>query len=32
MKWCFAEIFETVAALVPDQPALVNGDTRRTWR
>src|SRR5271165_2039787 len=32
MKWCFAEVFETVASLVPDRPALVNGDVRRTWR
>ncbi|HTP76779.1 MAG TPA: acyl-CoA synthetase [Rhizomicrobium sp.] len=32
MKWHFADVFETVAALVPDSPALVNGDTRRTWR
>jgi acyl-CoA synthetase (AMP-forming)/AMP-acid ligase II len=32
MKWHFAEVFETVAALVPDGIALVHGDTRRTWR
>ena len=32
MKWCFAEIFETVANLVPDNVALINGETRRTWR
>ncbi len=32
MKWCFADIFETVAELVPESIALVNGDTRRTWR
>jgi fatty-acyl-CoA synthase len=32
MKWCFAEVFETVASLVPDSPALINGDVRRTWR
>jgi fatty-acyl-CoA synthase len=32
MKWCFAEIFETVAGLVPDATALINGDVRRTWR
>ena len=32
MKWCFADVFETVASLVPDSPALVNGDVRRTWR
>ena len=32
MNWSFAEVFETVADLVPDQLALVNGETRRTWR
>ena len=32
MKWCFAELFETVAALVPEQVALIHGETRRTWR
>jgi fatty-acyl-CoA synthase len=32
MKWCFADVFETVAGLVPDRLALVNGDVRRTWR
>ena len=32
MKWCFADVFETVASLVPDGLALVNGDVRRTWR
>ncbi len=32
MKWCFAEVFETVASLVPDSVALVNGEVRRTWR
>ncbi|HLZ83763.1 MAG TPA: acyl-CoA synthetase [Caulobacteraceae bacterium] len=32
MKWCFADVFETVAALVPDSLALINGDVRRTWR
>ena len=32
MKWCFAEVFEKVASLVPDRLALINGDTRRTWR
>jgi acyl-CoA synthetase (AMP-forming)/AMP-acid ligase II len=32
VKWCFAEVFETVAAQVPDRVALVNGDVRRTWR
>jgi fatty-acyl-CoA synthase len=30
--WCFAEVFETVAGLVPDAPALIHGETRRTWR
>ena len=32
MKWHFADLFETVAALVPDRVAVVNGDMRRTWR
>jgi fatty-acyl-CoA synthase len=32
MKWCFADVFETVASLVPDSVALINGDVRRTWR
>ena len=32
MKWHFADVFETVAALVPDNIALVNGEVRRTWR
>jgi fatty-acyl-CoA synthase len=32
MKWCFAEVFGKVASLVPDRLALINGDTRRTWR
>ncbi len=32
MKWCFAEVFETVAGVVPDRLALINGETRRTWR
>jgi len=32
MKWCFAELFETVASVVPDRIALINGETRRTWR
>jgi fatty-acyl-CoA synthase len=30
--WCFADLFETVAGLVPDAPALIHGETRRTWR
>jgi 3-oxocholest-4-en-26-oate---CoA ligase len=32
MKWHFADVFETVARLAPDRTALVNGETRRTWR
>ncbi len=32
MKWHFAEVFETVADLVPESPALINGDVRRSWR
>lgn len=32
MKWHFADIFETIAELVPDQPALIEGKTRRSWR
>ncbi len=32
MIWCFADLFETVASLVPDSLALVNGEVRRTWR
>ena len=32
MKWHFADVFETVAGLVPDSLALINGDVRRTWR
>jgi 3-oxocholest-4-en-26-oate---CoA ligase len=32
MKWHFADLFETVAAIVPDRLALVNGDKRRIWR
>ncbi len=32
MIWHFADVFETVAALVPDQLALIEGATRRTWR
>ncbi len=31
MKWCFADLFETAAATVPDAIALINGETRRTW-
>lgn len=32
MIWHFASLFETVASLVPDKPALVEGATRRNWR
>jgi fatty-acyl-CoA synthase len=32
MKWHFADVFETVASLVPESLAIVNGDVRRTWR
>lgn len=32
MKWHFADIFETIAELVPDQTALIGGDIRRSWR
>ncbi len=32
MKWHFADLFETVAALVPDEIAVVNGEVKRTWR
>lgn len=32
MIWHFADVFETVASLVPDRLALINGDVRRTWR
>jgi fatty-acyl-CoA synthase len=32
MKWCFAEVFEKVAAVVPDRLALINGGSRRTWQ
>ena len=32
MKWHFGDVFETVAKLVPDDIAVVNGDVRRTWR
>lgn len=31
MKWHFADIWEVVADAVPDQEALVHGETRRTW-
>ena len=32
MIWHFADVFETIAALVPDRPALVEGAKRRSWR
>ena len=32
MIWHFADIFENIANLAPDQPALINGDVRRSWR
>jgi fatty-acyl-CoA synthase len=32
MKWCFADLFETAADTVPGAIALINGETRRTWR
>ena len=30
--WNFAEVWETVAELIPDAPAQVQGDQRYTWR
>jgi 3-oxocholest-4-en-26-oate---CoA ligase len=30
-QWNYAEVWETVAAKLPDAPALVNGDRRITW-
>ena len=30
--WNFAEVWETVAELIPDAPAQVQGDRRYTWR
>jgi len=32
MIWHFADVFETIASIVPDQTALINGGTRRSWR
>jgi acyl-CoA synthetase (AMP-forming)/AMP-acid ligase II len=29
--WNFADVWEAIAAVQPDAPALVHGDTRRTW-
>jgi 3-oxocholest-4-en-26-oate---CoA ligase len=31
MIWHFADLFETIAALVPDQLALIDGAKRRSW-
>jgi 3-oxocholest-4-en-26-oate---CoA ligase len=30
--WNFAEVWETIAELIPDAPAQVHGDRRYTWR
>jgi 3-oxocholest-4-en-26-oate---CoA ligase len=32
MQWHLASVWETVADAVPDAPAVVNGNLRRTWR
>ena len=32
MIWHFADLFETIASLVPDNVALIEGDARRSWR
>lgn len=32
MIWHLADIFETIASIVPDQTALINAGTRRSWR
>jgi len=32
MIWHFADVFDTIASLVPEQVALINGDTHRSWR
>ena len=32
MKWCYAAVWEAIADAVPDAPALVNGEVRRSWR
>ena len=32
MQWHVAGIWETVADVVPDAPAVVNGEVRRSWR
>ena len=31
-RWNFADVWEAVAELHPDAPALTQGSTRRTWR
>ena len=31
VAWNFADVWEVVAAQLPDAPALVHGDLRRTW-
>jgi acyl-CoA synthetase (AMP-forming)/AMP-acid ligase II len=32
VKWCFATLWEIVADAIPDAPALIAGDVRRSWR
>jgi len=32
MQWNFAAIWEVIAEVVPDAPALIEGKVRRTWR
>ena len=32
MQWHLASVWETVADAVPEAPAVVNGDLRRSWR
>src|SRR3954454_15811163 len=29
--WTYSEVWDHIAGLVPDAPALVHGETRRTW-
>ena len=31
-EWTFADVWETIAAAVPDRIALAHGDQRVTWR
>ena len=31
MGWNFGDVFETVAGVIPDQPAQIHGDLVRTW-